>query len=450
MVVRLTDNNKMNGASAAAAITSVGTVKDASRNDGTTRSLFGYRRAYVWPVLTLAIFATAATTRPKLLPVGDTIAKTKTTAATTTTTAAVKHETPSRDSIPNPTTAFDDDDDDDDDYNITNIAVRAPLGTAKSVAWTLTLPLTLPLTPPFRIVQAGQPRSGSTFQHQLLDAIAHLKSEESGTAAAAAAGGRSILTEFVGLPDGRTAGRIRQYASQNESFVFKTHEKWDNADLQALHRSGEIVLFASLYTVRPSSASGTDRSAAKAAGAQITSTAASAPLAAYIQYSGNLENCSACEIDRYKPIFGLTDNEVTFLKLRMELYGTIRQCCGMQMSKYRMAQLHGCDVTEFLRLPSFPHRCDTANITDVEVQFHEISTVGSPLLKGQRVPYNVIRNEYNWAEPGDCAKFDDKIKSGRAFNNQEFEGCEPAVKRLRRAARRARRRRISPPTALPP
>ena len=39
----------------------------------------------------------------------------------------------------------------------------------------LSINTTLPLRPPFRIIQIGQPRSGSTFQYQLLTTIASLK-----------------------------------------------------------------------------------------------------------------------------------------------------------------------------------------------------------------------------------------------------------------------------------
>lgn len=46
-------------------------------------------------------------------------------------------------------------------------------------------------------------------------------------------------------------------------------------------------------------------------------------------------NCSLCEISKYyKPIFDLTDKEVSLPEEYMKSFELLHQCCGVQMSKY--------------------------------------------------------------------------------------------------------------------
>ena len=72
------------------------------------------------------------------------------------------------------------------------------------------------------------------------------------------------------------------------------------------------------------------------------------PYSILTQNRNNLEECSACEIERYIPIFDLSDDDVTSLKQHMHDFEILRQCCRMQMSKYEMLRLIGCDVTKYM------------------------------------------------------------------------------------------------------
>ena len=72
------------------------------------------------------------------------------------------------------------------------------------------------------------------------------------------------------------------------------------------------------------------------------------PYSILTQNRDKLEECSACEIERYIPIFDLSDDDVTSLKQHMHDFEILRQCCGLQMSKYEMLRLHGCDVTQYM------------------------------------------------------------------------------------------------------
>jgi len=224
------------------------------------------------------------------------------------------------------------------------------------------------LRPPFRIIQIGKPRSGSTFQHSLLDAIAHLKSPI----------GTRILKDVHTLtPQPKTV-----------SYVIKTHAV--HPRVRKLHAAGLVHVFSS---------------------------GGRAPFGHYNQERSHLINCSMCEIKHYRTLFGLSCEDEKLLKQHMSLYEKLRRCCGTQMSKYRRLMLHGCDIGKYVDHPDYPH-CETHNLTDVELQFFS-----SPISKSP-----IDRPDLQWSKPGDCSKFDAIIKSGKDFNLRPFRGCKDAIR----------------------
>ena len=114
------------------------------------------------------------------------------------------------------------------------------------------------LRPPFRIIQLGRPRTGSTFQFRLLDAIAQLKSPI----------GTRVLSRFA---------TPQSLPKINGSYVFKTHTNvpW----MQKSHHAGLVHVFSS---------------------------GGAAPFGHYNQERSRLINCSMCEIKKYRTLFGLS------------------------------------------------------------------------------------------------------------------------------------------------
>mmetsp|Transcript_50350 Transcript_50350/g.98516 ORF Transcript_50350/g.98516 Transcript_50350/m.98516 type:complete len:391 (+) Transcript_50350:74-1246(+) len=227
------------------------------------------------------------------------------------------------------------------------------------------------IKPPFRIVQIGEPRSGSTFQFRLLSAIAHLKSPT----------GSKVLTQFV-PPNIPLFGKI---IKNNSTFVLKTHKEFES--LSKLQRRGDISVFSS------------------------TTSSSMPSYAVYTQKKNQLVISSMREIESYQPIFDLTPVEVNTLKEYMGDYEKIRQCCGLQMSKYEVLRLRGCDISEFTNQPDYP-MCEKYDMEDIERRFE-----ASP------IPYYESHDKTNWAKPGDCARFNLEISSGKDFNGRKFDKC---------------------------
>ena len=195
------------------------------------------------------------------------------------------------------------------------------------------------LKPPFRIVQCGQPRSGSTFQTHLLDAIISMKSPSS----------THIIREFFG----NESMALTRKLLDHESYIGKTHNcggKESGRIIKDAAKKGEVSVFKSISSAKPSS--------------RINSF----PYAVYTQESNNLLSCSLCEVDNYKNIFNLSDEEVQHVKDYMSKYEIIRRCCGMQMSKYEVKRLNGCNMQKYRQLPEYPN-CEQHNKTDIELQY---------------------------------------------------------------------------------
>ena len=241
------------------------------------------------------------------------------------------------------------------------------------------------LKPPFRIVQFGQPRSGSTFQTHLLDAIISMKSPSS----------THIIREFI---HNKNMARTRKLLD-HESYIGKTHNcggKESGRIIKDAAKKGEVPVFKSIFSANSSS--------------QINSF----PYAVYTQESNNLLSCSLCEVDNYKNVFNLSDEEVQHVKDYMSKYEIIRRCCGMQMSKYEVKRLNGCNMQKYRQLPEYPN-CEQHNKTDIELQY--VNNPGG-------IENHIFYHKFVWSKLGDCQRFDEIIASGRGFNNRKFDGSQ--------------------------
>ena len=206
----------------------------------------------------------------------------------------------------------------------------------------------------------------------MLDAIARLKT------------GDLYDVSFQGYVK-RSVNVSKVYKEFGESFVAKTHNV-DDSELEELQKQGKLVVFSSL-----------------------TGKEDATRYTLYNQNYEDLEACSLCEVDKYRTIFGLTDEEVKQIKAYMHAFEQIRQCCGLQMSKYEAARLNGCDMTELVKRPEYPH-CEL-----IDKQEAEFEMANSP------IPHRTNDPRFNWSKPGDCARFDEVIMNGHALNGRPFK-----------------------------
>lgn len=236
------------------------------------------------------------------------------------------------------------------------------------------------LSRPFQIVQLGDPRSASTFQFELLCSVVTWKMLPQ------TADTSKIPCEFVKR---RFINRqLQQKVDNNETFVYKAHN--DPGLVQELAKTTHLAVFSS--------------------------GGAGSAFAIYTQNKEEVKRCPECEVDHYQALFHLSNQEVSQLKEHMKIFGILRQCCGLQMSKYEMHRLHGCDIHKYLDRPSYPN-CE--QYSEKQLQAMEETFATGP------VPFRVKSPEYNWAKPGDCARFkDDIITNGKGFNGEPFLGCQ--------------------------
>ena len=236
--------------------------------------------------------------------------------------------------------------------------------------------LPLPLQPPYRIVEVGQKRTGSTFQFQLLDAIAQIKSK-----------GTAHQVEFLGYVK-KSIKFSQKVDDYPESFVAKSHGLHD-LDLVQAQKEGKLVVFTS----------------------GMVPTDDMYDVGLYNQNRYNLERCSMCEIDQYQPIFGLTDEEISLIKDYMSAYEKIRQCCGMQMSHAERARLNGCDMTLVEHWSGYPH-CE---LVDKQAEEQRLASFNDVIQHRANSPND------NWSQVGDCAKFDARIARGETRTGRNFK-----------------------------
>ncbi|GFH44595.1 hypothetical protein CTEN210_01069 [Chaetoceros tenuissimus] len=251
--------------------------------------------------------------------------------------------------------------------------------------------LELPLKPPYRIWAFGQPRTGSTFLLHLLDAIVSVKSPP----------GSKVF--FSGFQGNSHEGR---HWYENDSFVIRSHIPPyyynEKSEARKVFEEGKVAIFTSLKD--DGKTTGTWRRMTKHA--------------LYTQWRENLFNCSICEVDNYKDIFNMTNGEVKRVKEYMKTYEIIRKCCGLQMSKWEMKRLHGCNITEAdKKRPDYPH-CELIDKQEVELKL--AGNVGG-------IPHHAQDDQFNWKWVGDCKKFDDRIIAGKGFNGGKFKGCDAKI-----------------------
>ncbi|CAJ1941179.1 unnamed protein product [Cylindrotheca closterium] len=239
------------------------------------------------------------------------------------------------------------------------------------------------LSQPFQIFQLGDPRSASTFQFELLCSIVTWKMLPITS--------KEIPCRFIKrtqMRGNRFQRRLREKVANNETFVFKAHN--DPGVIRELVKSTHLVVFSS--------------------------GGVGSSFAIYTQQYNRLQRCPECEVDQYQPLFQLSDTEVSQIKEHMKIFGIIRQCCGLQMSQYEMQRLHGCDMTKYLDRSSYPN-CEQHSADEMRAM--EDAFAASP------IPFRVSSPEYNWAKPGDCARFRGEIVvNGKGFNGKVFLGCE--------------------------
>ena len=289
----------------------------------------------------------------------------------------------------------------------------------------------LPLKYPFRIIQYGQPRSGSTFQYELLKAIMYLKSPD-----------------IVKYP------KEDYYENKmNGNLIFKVHDihslrkelkrtgggssgsvaagSFTGNDSLSIFVSGDVLYNSQVDKIRIISNATTSSSSYQ------NKTVTTIPIVQLFddnddekdivihyhpiyhhQLKYNLYNCSLCEIDYYQSIFDLTYEDLLLLKEYMMYYQILRQCCGFQMSKYNLYRIHNCNITKYMNLSEYPN-CENQNISYVEYEF----------AYHQPIPYMSLNPKLLWNVPGDCEKYENEIITQNLHNNNhkiKFKGCPPS------------------------
>ena len=245
------------------------------------------------------------------------------------------------------------------------------------------------LQPPFQIIQVGNPRSGTTFQFNLLDAIISLKTPN-GTQ----------------TPQGLNRGFISGW----KDYAYRIRVDHQTPFLLKFHKTKPIFKELQWESIGNFTNSSPENPYNPHYGV-FSSGVLGSSYSLYVQNYDNLLNCSSCEIENYKQVFNLTDQDVETLKNHMYLYTIIRQCCGLQMSKYEVYRLNGCNVTSFQSKGGYPN-CESHDMPDIEQRLWD-----SPIQYQTSSPRN------NWRRPGDCDMYRKKIASGLQFMGKPFEGC---------------------------
>ena len=297
--------------------------------------------------------------------------------------------------------------------------------------------LNLPLQgPPYYVVQHGTPRSGSTFQYQLLQAILDLKSKrhtssEEGTATTAS----SSPVAFMNTPvpyKWREVHKLTKTRSRTDmvyqgqdffkplvdfGFLQKTHDfDWVQKTICEFHKlKKQVAIFVSV-TGSDRRENDDDDEHLRQILAPLTLTYGTGYIA-HVQEinSADFRKCSSCEIEKYyRPIFDLSAREVQIVEDYTKQYSIIRKCCGSQMSKYNRLRLHGCDVSEYQNDNKHDYPwCENHTLPKIEESFANLIE-----NHGLRPP----ENHSGWIKPGDCAESEDSVRAGSDFNNRKWSG----------------------------
>jgi len=143
------------------------------------------------------------------------------------------------------------------------------------------------LIQPFKIVQIGEPRTGSTFQYELLRAMIALKSPQD----------TKIESKFVRRKEwARNPFQGGMNLISNSTFIIKTHTS--DVLLRRASSNNSVATFSSSEIV---------------------------PYSLYTQRRENLEKCNECEIENYRSFFDLTNDDIDVLKRHMQDFKILRQ-----------------------------------------------------------------------------------------------------------------------------
>jgi len=295
------------------------------------------------------------------------------------------------------------------------------------------------IRPPFYVVQIGVPRSGSTFQAALLKAILELKllasSEYQPSDLLHSANwvndlgvnstddrnteNQQAATIHNGITNNSTHAATYPHDDKPQQFFLKTHNFPQAKKLLTIYqrRYSNIQLGVNFhfFVSKRDGQMGLKPFEKRWQGFQgmrdreIT----------LFQSKQDLVNCSLCEIDRYRPMFDLSNEEIQMLKNYMSKFEILRQCCGTQQSKFNRYRLHGCNVTELLEESTpnihYPY-CENRNLSEIELEYESILPEGVTTYPGQKE----ARGTLSWNQPGDCERFESLIRDdGWDFNMME-------------------------------
>ena len=264
-----------------------------------------------------------------------------------------------------------------------------------------------PLKPPYYIVQYGPSRTASTFQAQLLNIIVGYKSKQ-------------LLQDtqkfnqhaFSMKPGTKRKSRKKRI---KYGFVVKTHHTTTANEIIDVYQK-QFGVTVSVFT------SSSEITSHLPLAATANSTIINNVL--HDQTSINMRDCSLCEINNYyKSIFDLSNEEVKLFEEYMKNWEILRQCCGIQQSKYNRYRLHGCNITQlYIDQPTnnYPY-CENYILSDIE---NNIQSFMSKDIEYQN-PDNNNLNGKLWSKPGDCKRIDQEIMNGAEMNSHyKFETCD--------------------------
>ena len=226
-----------------------------------------------------------------------------------------------------------------------------------------------------KIISAGIPRAGSTFQHVLLCVLANLRA--------------SNVTSGWGNP-----------VSPGMVSVDKAHPVHTRYDL----RDNELLFLSVRSSVD-------DWAVYNVTWSRVS----------YVQIYDVFITCPLCEVENYAKFFNLSNEEILQVRQYMRYWSILRQCCGFQQSKRKRQVLHGCgDFSYHIQGALDYHDCFSKNLSAVEHAY-----VSSLLF--EKVPARALspsnHTTFHWQEVGDCDRIDVEIQNGLDFNKANASSC---------------------------
>ena len=274
--------------------------------------------------------------------------------------------------------------------------------------------LELPLKgPPYYIVQHGEPRSGSTFQFHLLQAIVDLRSKDSEGSPMVFLNSPKpgYRMELKKKKEVVYQGEIFLQEMVDYGFVQKSHHSaWvEKTICESKNLGKQVVVFVSVTGNTPSKSKDDDDRLRTVLAPILVNYDTGYVAHVQVMNDAEFKNCSSCQIETYyKSLFDLSGKEVEILLDYTEKYSILRRCCGRQMSKYNRLRLHGCDVSEYQNKKAeheYPW-CENHDLPKIELSFANLIED-----HGLRPP----EKSSGWTKPGDCAESEESIQGGDNF-----------------------------------